>query len=127
MLTTTTHYNAENHNLEKRNTDMLKKALKPVQSISHFTKPTSLRTILISKQAPYLNTQANDSLHNTTRHSYCWFTIYGLPIGRRDCVIYVTCKYMKACCRTQQMACRPFCGGGGGTRSKLSTRTPRTL
>ena len=49
-------------------------------------------------------------IHSTMRprHSYCRLCIYGLPIGCRNCVIYVTCKYMKACCCTQQMACRPF-------------------
>ena len=78
----------------------------------HTSKPTLLRTILISKQEPYRNTQANDSLHNVTRHSYCRSCIYGLPIGCRNCVIYVTSKYMKACCCSQQMACRPFFTAG---------------
>jgi len=74
----------------------------------HTSNPTLLRTILISKHEPYRNTQANDSHHNATRHSYCRPCIYGLPIGCSNCVIYVTCKYMKACCCTQQMVCRLF-------------------
>jgi len=32
----------------------------------HTSNPTLLRTILVSKQEPYRNTQANDSLDNAT-------------------------------------------------------------
>jgi hypothetical protein len=63
------------------------------------------------KQARRLITCADDSAHNATLHSLPRLSIYGLSIGRSNCVIYVTCKYTNSCCR-QQMA-----GWGAGYSS----------
>jgi hypothetical protein len=85
--------------------------------------------IKVLTQAPCLATHAEDPTHNATRHSFPRITIYDLSIGRRDCMIYVTCKYMKACCCKQQMAgwlaSGPFFSRGQRGEPGSYPRTPR--